>query len=191
MHARHNTGCLRVTPAFHAHAHAHAHARVCACAQAQAEALRQRTQTCACARWRALACVGVRWRVSRQRCARRKRMHGFVRTGTGSTCTYLETNGDIRVDSGGVGAIHDSIVHRNRDRRREQAHGGGARTEEQPPTQSTRTGANPASRPNRLCIRGRVVKATDLKSVGVSPRRFEPCRMRKFFSGCFCFFYSL
>ena len=29
------------------------------------------------------------------------------------------------------------------------------------------------------CIRGRVVKATDLKSVGVSPRRFEPCRMRQ------------
>ena len=29
--------------------------------------------------------------------------------------------------------------------------------------------------------RGRVVKATDLKSVGVSPRRFEPCRLRRFF----------
>ncbi len=25
---------------------------------------------------------------------------------------------------------------------------------------------------------GRVVKAMDLKSIGVSPRRFEPCRLR-------------
>ena len=29
-----------------------------------------------------------------------------------------------------------------------------------------------------MCIRGRVVKALDLKSNGVSPRRFESCRMR-------------
>ena len=38
---------------------------------------------------------------------------------------------------------------------------------------------------------GRVVKATDLKSVGVSPRRFEPCQLRfasrvKFFLHCSC-----
>ena len=30
------------------------------------------------------------------------------------------------------------------------------------------------------CSRGRVVKALDLKSNGVSPRRFESCRMRTF-----------
>ncbi len=30
-----------------------------------------------------------------------------------------------------------------------------------------------------LSIRGRVVKATDLKSVGVPPRRFKSCRMRR------------
>ena len=29
--------------------------------------------------------------------------------------------------------------------------------------------------------RGRVVKALDLKSNGVSPRRFESCRLRSFF----------
>ena len=28
------------------------------------------------------------------------------------------------------------------------------------------------------CSRGREVKAMDLKSIGVSPRRFEPCRLR-------------
>ena len=31
-----------------------------------------------------------------------------------------------------------------------------------------------------ISIRGRVVKALDLKSNGVSPRRFESCRMRTF-----------
>ena len=35
--------------------------------------------------------------------------------------------------------------------------------------------------------RGRVVKAIDLKSIGVPPRRFESCRLRKFFS----FFFQL
>ena len=29
-----------------------------------------------------------------------------------------------------------------------------------------------------MCIRGRAVKAADSKSAGVSPRRFESCRMR-------------
>ena len=29
--------------------------------------------------------------------------------------------------------------------------------------------------------RGRVVKALDLKSNGIFPRRFEPCRLRKSF----------
>ena len=29
------------------------------------------------------------------------------------------------------------------------------------------------------CKRGRVVKAIDLKSIGVSPRRFKSCRLRK------------
>lgn len=32
---------------------------------------------------------------------------------------------------------------------------------------------------------GRVVKALDLKSNGVSPRRFEPCSQRYFFFSCF------
>ena len=33
-----------------------------------------------------------------------------------------------------------------------------------------------------VCIscRGRVVKAIDLKSIGIFPRRFEPCRQRPF-----------
>ena len=30
------------------------------------------------------------------------------------------------------------------------------------------------------CIRGRVVKAMDLKSIGLCPHRFESCRMRNF-----------
>ena len=29
-----------------------------------------------------------------------------------------------------------------------------------------------------VCSRGRVVKATDLKSVGIFPRRFKSCRLR-------------
>ena len=37
--------------------------------------------------------------------------------------------------------------------------------------------------------RGRVVKALDLKSNGLCPRRFEPCRLRK--SLCFEFIYVL
>ena len=32
--------------------------------------------------------------------------------------------------------------------------------------------------PGGRCSRGREVKAMDLKSIGVSPRRFEPCRLR-------------
>ena len=32
--------------------------------------------------------------------------------------------------------------------------------------------------PNFISCRGRVVKAMDLKSIGVSPHRFEPCRQR-------------
>ena len=37
-----------------------------------------------------------------------------------------------------------------------------------------------------LCSRGRVVKASDLKSDGVSPRRFESCRLRTIFLMFFC-----
>ncbi|KAL1254266.1 hypothetical protein QQF64_016495, partial [Cirrhinus molitorella] len=33
-------------------------------------------------------------------------------------------------------------------------------------------------RPSARRSRGREVKAMDLKSIGVSPRRFEPCRLR-------------
>ena len=39
--------------------------------------------------------------------------------------------------------------------------------------------------------RGRVVKALDLKSNGVSPRRFEPCRLRIFFQQKLFFQYSI
>ncbi len=37
------------------------------------------------------------------------------------------------------------------------------------------------------CQYGRVVKAIDLKSIGVPPRRFEPCCWRTF-KNCFCAF---
>ena len=33
-----------------------------------------------------------------------------------------------------------------------------------------------------ICCDGRVVKALDLKSNGVSPRRFESCSQRKYFA---------
>ena len=37
---------------------------------------------------------------------------------------------------------------------------------------------------------GRVVKALDLKSNGVSPRRFEPCSQRIFLHGTFLLFHA-
>ena len=38
--------------------------------------------------------------------------------------------------------------------------------------------------PNNACCDGRVVKALDLKSNGIFPRRFEPCSQRIFVLSC-------